>query len=344
MKRTKVAIGVYDDAYGRAITVKVHGKQVEERYPRDTPIKELERHRARLRSELLEAEADRDAQDDPEPIRGTFIADATRYLKQREGRPSYKADRSHLAAWYPSIGHLRRGSIRPSHITAQIAAWTVAKKSARTIRHRVRVLRELYQALDGAHAHPPVKGVALPRVPAPSPMPVPLKTIRAVAASLKKGKPRKQGGGIDSELAYVRFLVRATTGQRPTQIAAAKPDDIDLKRKIWFVRPAKGGHPVPFPLSPEMVRAWKAFAAANAWGTFDQRSFSKTLRRHGWPAHIRPYTLRHTFAIDHILQGTPLEDVQGLLGHKSISTTRMFYGPVQLALLKKAVGRRRLNL
>jgi integrase len=124
----------------------------------------------------------------------------------------------------------------------------------------------------------------------------------------------------------------------------AEPGDVDLKRRIWFVRAAKGGHAIPLPLTQDMIRAWKAFIAADAWGTFDARSFSKTIRRHGWPKGIRPYNLRHTFAIDHLLAGTDIGDLQGLLGHRQIETTRKFYGPILLARLKKATGGRRLRL
>jgi integrase len=191
-------------------------------------------------------------------------------------------------------------------------------------------------------------------VPEPHATPVTHQTIRLVAASLRRGLKGRKRHGPRRTLAftqfpapdktYARFLVRATTGQRPAQIMRAEPGDVDLKRKLWFVRPVKGGTMIPLPLNREMVDAWKAFIKAKAWGSFDVVSFAKLLRRHGWPKGVRPYNLRHTFAIDHLLQGTSLGDVQGLLGHKDISTTRQVYGPIQLALLQKAVGRRRLNL
>ncbi len=114
--------------------------------------------------------------------------------------------------------------------------------------------------------------------------------------------------------------------------------------RIWFVRPAKGGLAIPLPLDPGMVRAWKVFIQAKAWGPFDARSFGETIRRHGWPKGVRPYNLRHTFAIDHLLAGTSLSNLQGLLGHAQIETTRKHYAPVLLALLRKTVGRRKLKL
>lgn len=353
-RRVRIAEGIYRDQYGLAATVKVGRIQREKRFPPDTPLDTMKAWLVRIRAELTEDRSETQSIDEPIPERGTFAHDLPRYLKKIEGRASYKADRSHLRAWLPMIGRLKRTAIRPSHVRAAFSAWLTDGKSARTIRHRRRVLRELYQALDGAHAHPPLKGVKVPKPEDPHPTPVPLATIRKVAASLKKGKTGKKRHGPKRTLAIVqyagpakaraRFLVRATTGQRPCQIMRATATEVDLKRRIWFVRAGKGGHAIPLPLTPDMVRAWKAFAAADAWGPFDARSFSKTLRRHGWPKGLWPYWLRHTFAIDHLLAGTPIGDLQGLLGHKQIETTRKHYAPVLLALLKKTVGKRKLKL
>lgn len=339
-RRVRVASGIYQDASGLAATVKVGRVQRECRFPPDTPLEVLKSWQTQTRAEL-----DRERPPDtPSPERGTFAADLDRYLPQIQGRVGFKSDRSHLKAWLPHIGPLSRHLITSAQVRTAMSTWTLAKKSARTIRHRVRVLRELYQTLDGAHARPPLTGVTLPRPDDPTPTAVPLETIQKVAKSLKAGKRHEKGYGSDSDKTHARFLVRATTGQRPSQIMRAKPSDIDLVRGIWFVRPAKRGTAIPLPLNPDMVKAWRAFVVAEAWGSFDTRSFSKTIQRHGWPKGIRPYTLRHTFAIDHLLGGTDLGDLQGLLGHRQIETTRKFYGPILLARLKKAGASRKLKL
>lgn len=353
-KRTRVATGIYSDQCGFLATVSQAGLRRDQRFPPDTPIDFMENWRIRTRADLADDADETQTIDEPLPERGTFATDLPRRLKQIAGRASYKADRSHLKAWLPFVGKVKRTAIRPSHVRAAFSAWLTDGKSARTIRHRRRVLRELYQGLDGAHAKPPIKGVKVPTPEDPHPTPVPLATIQKVAASLKAGKVGKKRHGPKRTLATVqyaepakaraRFLVRATTGQRPSQIMRATPADVDLKRKIWFVRAGKGGHAIPLPLTADMVNAWKAFAAADAWGSFDSRSFSKTIRRHGWPAGVRPYNLRHTFAIDHLLAGTSIGDLQGLLGHAQIETTRKHYAPVLLALLRKTVGRRKLKL
>lgn len=332
-RRTRIARGVYQDTYGLAAVVKVRGIQRERRFPIGTDLRIVESWQAQKRDELQETT--------PQLPRHSIARDIVARLKTLRGRPSYDSDRSHLKAWLPFIGSRARTDVTAAHVQQARDAWLTAGRAARTIRHRMRVLRELYASMG---LPSPTAGVELPQNPDPHPVPIPIATIRSVAASLERGKRHAKGYGGDSDQAYARFLIRALTGQRPSQIMRARPADVDLERRIWFVRAGKGGTMIPLPLNAEMVKAWKLFAKADAWGTFDARSFSKTIRRHGWPASVRPYNLRHTFAIDHLLHGTSLGEVQGLLGHRQIETTRKFYAPVLVALLTKAVGKRRLGL
>jgi integrase len=349
-KRTRIAEGVYSDTFGVSATVKVGGVQREQRFPRDTSPDLLQAWRAQTRAELLEA---RDEQaDDPTPeTPGTFAADAERYLKGIAHRVSYKADRIHLRAWLPHLGPQSRHRIRSTAIQGIVHGWDRAGVSPQTIKHRVRILRTLYKTLDQQRAKPPLVGVVLPKVPAPQPIAVQWSTVQAVAKSLRKGFRGQKRHGKKRTMApnaypspqqsHARFLVLATTGQRPAQLMRALPSDIDLKRGIWFVRPAKGGTLVALPLNPAMMRAWALFIASKAWGTFDTTAFSRLLRRHGWPAGVRPYQLRHTFAIDMILGGADIRDVQAALGHRQIETTTENYAPIQLARWRKAITLRR---
>lgn len=332
-RRTRLGEGIYADRYGLAATVKVGNVQREQRFPAGTETAILQSWRIQKRAEL---DADRTQQ--PKAVRGSVQAEGDTWITRKAGLVSFAADRSHLKAWYPAIGHLLRSNVTPAHVEMQMATWRTAGVAARTIRHRVRVLRELYHGLDGPKARTPVDDVKLGAPPRPEPRAVPLKAIRAVAQDLKDSDdPRLRKH-------YARYLVRVTTGQRPSLIMRALPGDVDMKRRIWFVRSGKGGHPVPLPLNADMVRAWTLFAKADAWGAFDTSNAARVLRRHGWPKNARPYDLRHTFAIDMLLQGADLENVQGLLGHSQIQTTQTHYAPIQTALLRRTVAKRRLNL
>lgn len=345
-RRKRIAEGVYEDAYGIAATVKVGKKQREQRFPRGTSLEFLAAWRARARDDLLDI-----ADDDAPPLPGTFAGDLEHYLKKIEAKAKYKSDRSHLRAWLPRVGPLLRRRIRASHVTTAIAAWKAEETSARTIRHRVRVLRELYHGLDGRYAPTPVIGVELPKPEAPHPVAVPWTMVRAVAESLKQGKAGEKAHGPNRTIAPVdyahpekgraRFLVLATTGQRPAQLMRALPTDVDLKRKLWYVRAAKGGLSTALPLDSQMVNAWKAFIKADAWGPFDTTAFGKLLRRHGWSEEYKPYALRSTLAIDMILGGADLSDVQAALGHRRIQTTQTHYAGLQLARMRRALKRKK---
>lgn len=345
-RRKRVAEGIYEDQWGLAATVKVGPRQREQRFPNGTSLEFLAAWRERTRDDLLDT-----VDEEAPPLPGTFADDAPRFEQTIAGRVSFKADRSHLRAWLPRLGPLLRRKIRPAHVTAAIAAWTTEKVSARTIRHRVRVLRELYRALDGRHAPTPTAGVTLPKPADPHPVAVPWSMVQAVAKSLKRGKRGKKAHGQTKRIApidyavsvkgYARFLVRATTGQRPVQIMRATPEDVDLKRKLWYVRAAKGGVAIALPLDAEMVKAWKTFIKADAWGSFNTTAFGQLLRRHGWSDRYRPYALRSTLAIDMILGGADLSDVQAALGHRRIQTTQTHYAGLQLARARKTLRRRR---
>lgn len=333
-RRKRIGEGIYEDQHGVAATVKVANRQREQRFPAGTSLEFIAAWRRETRDRLLD---DKDDAGVAAIAPGTYAGDVETYLKAIAHRTAFKADRSHLRAWLPTFGPLRRRSIRPSHVAKVVQAWLQANKGARTIRHRARVLRELWRHLDGPHAPTPVLGLTLPKPPAPHPVAVPWTVVTRVAKSLKAGKRHAEGYGDDCVQGHARFLVLATTGQRPTQVKRAKREDLDLRRGIWFVRAAKGGVGIALPLDADMKAAWRAFIKADAWGPYDSRSFSQLLRRHGWPPKIRPYTLRHTLAIDMILGGADMGDVQGAMGHRQIETTRKHYASLQLARMRRAL-------
>ena len=333
--RLRLEEGIFADVYGLAAVVKVGKVQREQRWPLGTDRDILRSWRIQKRAEL---DADRAAQ--PVIPRGALQKDGEAWILRKEGLPCFAADRSHLRAWYGALGPRLRSSITRDDVERVIAGWRNQEPvlAIRTIRHRCRVLRELYQGLDGKKARTPVDDVRLQRPPAPEPIAVPTAVLKRVAKNLKANPdPRVRKH-------YARFLVRVITGQRPSQIMRATRDDIDLRRKLWFVKAGKGGRQIPLPLTPEMIKAWKVFIAADAWGPFDTAVAADVLRRHGWPADIRPYAARSTLAIDMLLGGADLGDVQAVLGHSQIQTTRSHYAPILTARLASVLNRRKLTL
>ena len=111
---------------------------------------------------------------------------------------------------------------------------------------------------------------------------------------------------------------------------------LDLRRLVWIVRDGKGGKSPGIYLNKDMLAAWRVFIAAKAWGRFSVNSLARRLYNAGWPRSVRPYNLRHTVGLELSERGVDLADIQAMMGHKRISTTRQHYVPVLGSRLEKA--------
>jgi len=298
----------------------------------------------------------------------TLEARLETFFPQIAGRVSFKADRSHLRAWIlargadgQAIGAKAPASITPADVNVAIAAWrtpppagTAGQPRAvrritvtpyrrygkaidgyarttpttsgplvvaiRTVRHRCRLLREFLVA-DGFPTTA-IDAAKIPAVEKGHPVGVDVETIRLVAKALARTDWKDTLG---------RYLVLNTTAQRPTQVMRADPGDVKLDARLWIVRSAKGAPAHTITLNTDMLKAWRVFIAAKAWGPYDTSLHAKRLRACGWPAAIRPYNARHSVAQDALqLHDVNLDDVQGLLGHTTPQMTRSAYGPLAL--------------
>lgn len=319
--RRRLARGVFEDAWGISVVYSRGGVPVETRFDPGTPLSRLIRWRTRQLGLLADV--------DSPPARGSLARAIVTYLKRVKGRPSYRSEKAHLRAWLKTVGNVQRWALTPQKAAEAVATWQAAKVAARTIHHRCRLLAALSHALDGPRAPTPVDDLALPAKPKPRPVSVADAVINSVATKLTT---QERDGRLRDAKTRARFLVLAAHAQRPAELKRTIPGDVDLERCLWFVRGAKGGYSVIVPLNADQVQAWQFFIQAKAWGHYDTRSFARTLRTAGWPKTIRPYNLRHSTGFALSARGVDLGDIQGLLGHTSPSTTRIYVSP-QLARL-----------
>lgn len=321
----RIATGIYRDDRSYRIIWRDRGHQKEKRFPLDAPIDKLKAWRARTIGQL--ADVDRADQGT-----GSFVRDVVRFLRARRTRPSFKADRAHLRPWVHRFKHRSRWSITRDEVQRAIGDWEAAGYSPKEIQHRVRLLRYLYETIDGSRAATPCDDVSLPQPVKTRPVSVSDVLVREVALELRR---HEIAGTLRDAKTRARYLILAMTGQRPAQLRRAHPLDVDLERRVWFVRPAKGDAGTIVYLNDDMVAAWSLFIVAKAWGAYDSRSFAKTLRRAGWPRGIRPYNLRHTVGLSLSELGVDLGDIQAHMGHTTPATTRI-YVPAVLSRLKVA--------
>jgi site-specific recombinase XerD len=346
--RRKIAKNIYVDEKGYgSVVVQVRGKQEELRFDPGFELETLEKQRDQLRADLHDKT--------PASERGTLAHDAVRYLKQIAGRPGFKADRSHLRAWLDQFGSWPRARIKAEDVRTAIAGWrthgshiggrgarlrkaTKAPASEKTLLERRRVLKHLYKTLDGPKADTPCDDVDRPKPPASTPVGVAINLVQQVADALAQ---RARGTSLKSaeRQDYARYLMLTTTAQRPAQLVRAIAEDFRVREQFWIVRGAKGGPTHAIHLNKEMRAAVRLFLSAGALGTYDDKHLLELARTHGWPKTIPLYNARHSVAIDAIEAGADLGDVQALLGHASIDTTRRFYAGI-LRLRQKNVGKR----
>jgi integrase len=221
--------------------------------------------------------------------------------------------------------------------------WAQAGRAPKTIRNRLWSLGHLYRVVLGPLVETPVDGVEPPAKVRTVITPVTPELILSVYRRLlefeQDQRPAKKGENrtiLRDAKTRARFMVRASTGRRPSEIMRAEPDDVDLGNRVWRVRDGKGGWSEGLYLNDDMLIAWMTFAQAHAWGPFDTGSMAEVLRHAGWPSEkdrqgrylSRPYHLRHTLGMDISERGVDLADVGGWLGHTSLQTTRSIYAPI----------------
>ena len=135
-------------------------------------------------------------------------------------------------------------------------------------------------------------------------------------------------------LAIVQILLRS--GLRISELVDLRTDDL-FERSI-VVRKGKGGKPRVTFITQEAEEAiakylatkpYTRFMFTNIRGNqlsrqFIARVISDAGNLAGLRKHISPHTLRHTFATNMLREGARAEDIQPMMGHANIATTRMY--------------------
>jgi integrase len=332
-KRLRLAKGIYRDKTGIAATVAIGTgpakQQREKRYPHGTPLKDIKQWQLDTAAALRE--------DVGVAKRGTLKADAKRYLRLATYLQNWSGVRSEVRAWTALYGSLHRAQITPAHVLEARVKWLAEGYAPKTVNDRVGRLRRLYRTLDATpqRKKPPtpcdtVEDLYVVEAPSVAPN---VATIVTVLRNLEAGERK---GTLRDAKTRARFLVKATTGKRPSEVMRAEPTDVDLEARTWRLRNGKGGWGPGIYLNDEMVAAWRLFIAADAWGPYNTGSYGRVLRTAGWPAGLRPYNLRHAVGQAMQAAGVELPDIQAHYGHKHISTTRRHYVPILDSRLESA--------
>jgi integrase len=277
----------------------------------------------------------------PQPERaapaGSLGKDVEAYVRLVRHLADWVSRRAELRAWVVALGDRPRHTVTREDVLRVRGAWVEAGVAAKSVNNRVSALRNLYRVLDGPDGGPsPCDRLApLPTVKVPPRTITAAEVNRVLAALLAQASAGRRGRpALHALQDRARLMVLASTGKRPIEVERAQPDDVDLQARVWRTRDAKGGFSPGLYLNAEMVLAWEAFIAAEAWGPFPDH-FPRRLRRAGWPPGVRPYNLRHSTWIEASERGVDLADIQAGAGHRRIDTTRTHYVPVRASRMQR---------
>ncbi|MCE5272025.1 site-specific integrase, partial [bacterium] len=148
----------------------------------------------------------------------------------------------------------------------------------------------------------------------------------------------------DPSLALVVRL-QLGMGLRPSEARLARWEWVDFERATYTPGDTKGGEATPRPLPPWLVEHLVPIAQPLGWMVATRRGIPVTPSRLGYLLtracealglpRLTPHRLRHTYATWLAECGTPIQDIQHILGHKDINTTIRYLG-VDLSRVQRA--------
>jgi integrase/recombinase XerD len=146
------------------------------------------------------------------------------------------------------------------------------------------------------------------------------------------------------------------TGMRVSELVHLRVDDIDGERRVIRIERGKGGKDRYVPLFPRLRETlrdyYRDFRPTHRLFYPRDGRREATLHRHSitfictrtekaaeLTKHVHPHGLRHAFATHLLEAGVDLRTIQGLLGHRYITSTQVY-----TALTSKSLGTERTGL
>ena len=218
-KRVRIARGIYRDRWGLSATVKVDGKQREQRFPKDTGLRKIREWRDQIRVALRAAA--------PRQPRNSFKVDADHYLAIVQGMPSYNERKRNINDWVAEFGPRRRDSITTEEIWAVLQRREQEGYAASTLNHLRGALMHLWTRLDGKDAANPVARIPRYREPDLEPRSLSWDDVdRILEVMPDRGQPLAGRPLGDASKTKARLAVMAFTGLTQQQLKQLRPEDV----------------------------------------------------------------------------------------------------------------------
>ena len=166
------------------------------------------------------------------------------------------------------------------------------------------------------------------------------KTPKRLPEVLSKEETRKLIDAIKNQKHQLMICLLYSTGMRVSELINLKIKDLELDKSYGYVRNGKGGKDRLITLPKNLISAINRLIQneglsdkdylfkSNRGRKYHMKSIQKIVQTASINAKlnkkVHPHTLRHSFATHLIENGYDVQNVQALLGHKSLETTLIY--------------------
>lgn len=121
------------------------------------------------------------------------------------------------------------------------------------------------------------------------------------------------------------FILGFNSGLRISEITKLKKEDIDLNSKRIFIRNSKFGKDRVVPLPKGFPASYLTHIPLKCGVRALEMAFKRNVEKAGIKKEgLHFHSLRHSFAVRCMERGIPLNQIQVILGHESITTTSIY--------------------
>lgn len=273
-----------------------------------------------------------------------LIEEYANHLHEVRGLTLSTVSNHRYTAWcflrHLSAAGITLNDIQPGHVESYITK-TGQRLGRRTLQREISALRGFlrFLAIDGRAPAGLTSQIDTPRLYRLEQLPraLPWETVRALLQSID----RTSAVGLRD---YAMFLLIATYGLRSGEVVGITLDDIRWRRGSLRIQQPKTSSCLDLPLTNEVASAIakhlrrtpppspyrRIFLRMRApigvlYSSAVADAFRSLVQRSGIsiPFH-NPHSLRHSFAVNLLKEGTPLKTIGDILGHRSAESTSTY--------------------
>lgn len=271
------------------------------------------------------------------------ITDFIKYLEQMKGASkstvmSYQRDLKKLFAFLRSKGIGQLTDVTSTSLNSYVLFLEREGFSAATVSRHIASMKSYFHYMFRHHRvmEDPSETIRAPHIEKKEPEILTRQEVRDFLEAPVCDTPKGCRDKAMLELLYA-------TGMRVSELLAVQVGDVNLEMNYIVCRDGAKERVIPFgegvkralqhyadDMRGELLKEKESsyFFVNCSGGVMSRQGFWKLIKQYAGKARIikdiTPHTLRHSFAVHLVQNGTELKAVQEILGHSDISTTQMY--------------------